>query len=220
MNKILLEEKYILEYIRDSINDFKIRSVEINNAKYHHNTSYSFAPLILKHGILSQSELNRLGIKKYSSEVLKLLSDTDSHVNGIDDVSLSVVGLTDLYRDEMEYNPYDPSSVDFTISNDIQARRSTIHYGNEFLCHKNIDNDKLKSVDVRILKLIELTLINKKDSQSIKNIIDKYNCLKNIALAIKQYKLDIPFREMSQDNLTMDVDKVSKAPQLILKQDK
>lgn len=141
------------------------------------------------------------------------MDDTDSHVNGIDSISLSVVGLTDLYRDEFEYDPYNPTQVDFNISSDVKAHRLTTHYGNEFLCNDSISIDKLRSVDIRLLELIKLS----EKGYSIRDIIDKYNCLKDIALAIKQSNLDIPFREMSSDNLTMDIDKVSVTPKLILK---
>ena len=53
---------------------------------------------------------------------------------------------------------------------------------------------------------------------SVQNLIDKYNNLKKIALAVKQVKLDIPIREMSNgDNFAIDIDKLSKVPKLILK---
>ena len=48
----------ILEYIRDMLNDYKTKTVEVNNAMYHHNTSYSKVPTVLKYGILSLNELN------------------------------------------------------------------------------------------------------------------------------------------------------------------
>ena len=210
---ILLEEKYILEYIRDMLITFKTKPVEVNNAKYHHNSDYSKASIILKHGILTISELNRLGIKQYSPEKLKIMSDTDSHINGIDSISLSVTGLTDLYRDEFEYDPFDSSKIDFRISNDIRTRRDSTHYGNEYLHQGSIPNDKIKSVDIRLLKLL-------KENQSIANIkfiIDKYNCLRDIALTIKENKLDIPFRDMSKENLTMDIEELSQTAKLILK---
>ena len=47
---------------------------------------------------------------------------------------------------------------------------------------------------------------------------NNYNYLKNIALTMKHSQLDIPLREMSyQDNSSMDVDKLSSTPKLILK---
>ena len=71
MDTILLEKKFVLEYIKDILNDIKIASGMINNAKYHHNTDYSVAPSILKYGVLSLTDLNKLGIKNYSTEFLK-----------------------------------------------------------------------------------------------------------------------------------------------------
>ncbi|MBE6139750.1 MAG: hypothetical protein E7174_04580 [Firmicutes bacterium] len=216
MNKLLLEEKYILEYIRDTINDFKIQPVNVSNNKYHHNSNYKDAPLIIKYGILSLLELNRLGIKKYSKEILKLMDDTESHINGIDSVSLSIVGLPDLDMKKDEYNPFHSNEVDFTISDDIRTRRNSKHYDNEFLCYNSISVDKLKSVDIRLLNLIK-SKERYTDYYSIEQIIDKYNCLGDIASQLRESNLDIPFREMSIDNLTMDIDKVSNTPKLILK---
>ena len=215
MEKIILDEKYFLEYIKDMISSFKIKSVEISNAIYHHNINYKNAPLALTHGILSISEQNKLGIKKYSSKILNIFSDINSHANDIDKISLSVVGLKDLYKDEYEYNPFDPLKVDLNISSNICARRSTLNYGIEFLCYKNIEVDKIKSVDIRLLELIK-----KRKDISISDIIDKYNCLKDIALTMKKQNLEIPFREMSSNNFALDIDKASNIPKLILKQNK
>lgn len=212
MKKIILEEKYILEYIKDMISSFKMKPLEVNNARYHHNTSYEDAPLTLIHGILSISKQNSLGIKKYSSKILNLFSDIESHANGIDKISLSVVGLTDLYENEFKYDPFSPLNVDLNISSKINAQRFTMNYGNEFLCYNDIEVDEIKAVDIRLLELIQ-----KREYISIEDIINKYNCLKDIALTIKKQNLDIPFREMSNDNSTLDIDKISNMPKLILK---
>lgn len=48
------------------------------------------------------------------------MSDTESHVNGKNSVSLSVIGLKDLYPNEVEYNPFSPNLVDFLITSDIK----------------------------------------------------------------------------------------------------
>lgn len=207
------EEKDVLKYIEYMLNCFKTQNIEIDNAKYHHNTSYKTTPLVLKNGILSISDLNKLGIKKYSKKILNTMSDTSSHVNGIDAISLSVVGLKDLYRDEFEYDPFNPNQVDLLISSDISAHRDSTHYGNEYLSYSSIPNNKIKSVDVRIIELIK----SAKCIQDIQNIIEKYNNLTNIALTLKDLNLNIPLRDMSKENLTMDIDKVSMAPKLILK---
>ena len=156
METILLEEKYILEYIRDILNDSKIKLALINDAKFHHNTSYEDAPSVCRHGILSLADLNKLGIKKYSEDFLRIMNDTESHINGVNAISLSVVGLKDLYSHEEEYCPFSPDQVDFLISSDIKASRTSTHYGNEFLYYSRISVEKLRSIDFRILALIRL----------------------------------------------------------------
>lgn len=212
MNNITIEEKYVLEYISDMLSSFKTKSVQVNNAHYHHNTSYSNTPIILRHGILCLSELNKQGIKKFSKNQLDLYSDIDSHINGINSISLAVVGLTDLYSDEFEYNPFSATGVDLNISSDIRVRRAARHYGNEFLCDTSIGIDKIKAIDIRLLELIQ----NCPDF-SIKEKINLYNILREIALTIKQKNIDIPLREMSSGDMALDIDKIVDSPKLILK---
>ena len=48
-------------------------------------------------------------------------------------------------------------------------------------------------------------------------MINNYNYLKQIAIAIIEQGLDIPLRDMSDQNVTLDIDKMSKVPRLILK---
>lgn len=221
MKNILLEKKYALEYIKDIINDCKVGKSVVNNSKYHHNTNYEDASSICKYGILSLEDLNKLGIKNFPQEFLEKMDDIESHVNGKNGISLSIVGLQDIYPNEDVYDPYKPTQVDFLVSSDIQAFRSSIHYGNEYLSYNSISRDKLRAIDIRLLKLIEL-LENKNgnslNEHSIQNIIQKYNSLKDIALTMKQYGLDIPFREMSyKDNFSMDIDKLSDTAVLKLK---
>lgn len=213
MNEKYIEEKHSLEYIKELIRSFKIKNIEVNNAKFHHNRSYKSALAILKHGILPVRESNRLGITNYTDEQLRLLADTESHVNGIDSISLSIAGLTDLYKKESEYDPFTHRSVDFLISSDIKACRTTTHYGNEYLHEGIIAPDKIKSVDIRLFKAIDLA----KTPEKIKTIIENYNRLRDIALALKNESLNIPFREMTYENLTMDIEKVIEAPKIILK---
>lgn len=216
MDNISLKKEEILEYIQTNINDLKIKSIEVSNAKYHHNTSYLDAPLILKYGILPLIELNRLNIRNYSEDFLNLMNDTESHINGNNAISLAVVGLDDIYPKEDVFNPLSSNNVDFIITSDIRTYRTTTHYGNEFLHFGNITIDKLRAIDIRMLELINNI---KKNStvENIKELITKYNALKHIALSIKQSNLEIPFRDMSNENLTLDIDKVINNKKLILK---
>ena len=211
MSEITLEKKYVLEYIKDILNDVKLNGVNIGEAKYHHNTSYSNAPLICQYGILSLQDIKNHKINDYTDECLKMMSDTDSHINGSDSVSLSVVGLDDLYPDEDEYNPHKPNEVDFRVSSGIKAYRSTLHYGNEYLS-KSIGIDKLRAIDIYLLELIS------KELNNIDKIIEKYNNLIKICISMKQTNLDIPLREISFDtNYALDIDKLSKCQKVKLK---
>lgn len=217
METILLEEKNVLEYIYDSICSAKLCGNEIIDAKYHHNTAYKDAVSICKYGILTLADMNSKGIRKDTKEFLKIMSDIDSHVNGNNCVSLSVVGLTDIYPNEDEYNPFSPNLVDFLVSSDVQASRSSIHYGNEFLNCGSIMRDSLKSVDIRLLKLLCQEKSYMSDS-SIQTIIQKYNYLRAIALEVKKQQLELPLREMSESTVfQIDINKLSKYPTLVLK---
>lgn len=219
METILVEERYILEYMKDMLSDIRMAPVGVTNAKYHHNTEYKDAPSICQHGILTMMDLKKFGIKNYTDEILEKMSDIESHINGNDSVSLAVVGLQDLYRNEDEYNPFHHNHVDFLISSSILTSRTTIHYGNEFLSRKSIEVDNIRAVDVRFLKVIELieqNLISK--NHSVLSAVDKYNYLKLIAMVMKNKELDIPLREMSnKDDFSIDIDKLSTLPKLILK---
>lgn len=214
MSSIVLDEKNVLKYIKESLNSFKKDILIIENARYHHNASYDNASSIIKNGILSLSELDRLNIMKNSSKILNIMNDIESHVNGNDGISLSVVGLTDLYKDEDEYNPFRSSMVDFVISSKVSAFRRSEHYGNEFIASKCIEKHFIKSIDVRILNYLNQT----KKEYIIEGAIKKYNFLREIAIAIKKYDLDIPIREMSDNNeIELDVDKLIDTPRLVLK---
>lgn len=213
---IALEEKYIHEYILDTFNSIRLKNKNVKEY-YHHNSEYKDAPSICSHGILSLKELNKKGITNYSETVLKTMDDIESHVNGNDSISLSRVGLDDLYENELEYNPYSPNLVDFIVSDKVKARRSSIHYGNEYLIHERIELDKLMAIDIRLLKLLEQRKTNISED-FIKKVIEKFNYLKDIAIAMKQSKLDIPLREKStKENFVLDIDKLSTIEQIKIK---
>lgn len=217
MNNIVLSENDVLEYVSDTLSGIKYTGKKVHNAKYHHNTHYKDASSVCKYGILTLEDLNNHGIRNYSKEVLNIMSDTESHVNGKNAVSLSVVGLDDLYRDEDEYNPFSPNLVDFLITSDIKASRSSIHYGNEFLNYHSIKKEKLRSIDIRLFKLIRAKQKHL-DYSRITSILHKYNNLRKIAIEIKKQSLNIPLREMSEtDIFELDIDKLSKQPKLLLK---
>ncbi len=90
----------IINYAYYILNTAKMERIDIDGSTYHHNTDYQAGIWVVAHGILSMSSLNRIGLASFSEDELKKYSDVESHVNGIDNVSLSVAGLQDLYKGE------------------------------------------------------------------------------------------------------------------------
>ena len=216
MNEKSIREKYALEYIRDILSTYSYALKNVDNAKYHHNAPYKDAPLIIKYGVLSMENINKFGIRSYSEDDLILMDDRESHVNGRNGVSLSIVGLTDLYAGEEEYDPFTTEMIDFLIDNNIRAFRSTIHYGNEFVSEGKITSDKIKSADIRLIKYIQDLL--KKGRGNIEDAVNKYNNLILMSKEIVSSNKDIQIREMSDGfNKTIDTLKISEERRLILK---
>lgn len=220
MDTVLLEEKNISEYVYDTIYKVMTNGDEIHNAKFHHNTAYKDVVSICKYGILTLNDLNFKGIRKDSDEFLEVMDDNESHVNGNNCVSLAIVGLTDIYPNEDEYNPFSPNLVDFLISSDIKASRSAIHYGNEFLSHSSISVENIKSIDIRLLKLLGQVQSHTSDC-SLKTVLQNYNYLREIALFLKRQQLVLPIREMSESSIfELNVIELANKPKLLLKKTK
>lgn len=212
MNTISIEKEYVFDYIKDILAINKNSLTLIKDAKYHHNSAYSVASKICKYGILTFEELNQYGFRNDSSDIIKTMSDISSHANGIEHVSLAVTGLVDLYNNEEEYNPYKSDKVDFRISSELKTRRYSVNYGNEFLSYGSIPNNMIKSIDVRFVELIEKSSIN-----DVVNIIDKYNCLIDIAASIESEGLDIPLRLLSYDGCDINKSKLAISPKILIK---
>lgn len=217
MNEIIIKEKYILEYIRNMLYScsYAIKNIDDNAYQYHHNTAYEYAPSIIKYGILSIEELNSLGIRSYSKDYLKFIDDIESHVNGKDGISLSVTGLTDLYKDEDEYDPCQSNIVDFLVDENIKTVRNTTHYGNEFISENKISNDRIISADIRIINYINN--LSEKDGKDIFSVINKYNQIIMMSKEILRHNRDMQMREMSEGvNRKIDVEKMSEMPRLLM----
>ena len=221
MQRDYLKKEYILDYVSSRLDDFIGECIIINDAKFHHNTSYSSTSSIIKNNILSMEELARKKIKNYSDDVLSVMNDTDSHANGSNGISLSIVGLDDINDDEFEYDPFNVNQVDLLIQSDVVARRNSVHYGNEYIASDEIEAEKISSIDVRLFKYIDLLISKgkiKDDEKAIATLVQRYNCLRNMAITLKQVGLDIPIREMSYDNCcSLDVDMLASSPKLILR---
>ena len=203
MNSFDLNINKIEDYIIDSLYQLRCELTIMDNIKFHHNTSYQYAPLICEYGILPLLDLNMLGIRNDSKETLEKMDDIESHINGNSGVSLAIVGLKDLYEGESEYDPFDPSKVDFTLDNSVIAHRNSCHYGNEYICSKSIGIEKILTADVRIIEYIDRC-------KKVDELVDMYNSLIEIARVIDKNNLDIKLREMSYDNnFSIDTSKLA-----------
>ncbi len=220
MKEIAVDRRQICNYIREKMSDFSKYPVEVVNTEYHHCTLYGDGLSIVMNGILTLSELNRLGVKKYSNDQLKRLSIVDSHVNGIDGISLAVMGLKDLYDNEEEYCPYCNNRLDFLIDSRVHAHRIATNYGNEYISYENIENSMIKAIDIRLLCYIKEkeNNIEKLTNDEYIKIIEKYNHIRSIANAIVKQKLDIIMRENSDfKNTNLDLEKIVDSPRLVLR---
>ena len=162
-----------------------------------------------------------LGVEGFDDEMIKTMDDLDSHANGSESISLAVVGLDDLNPDEFEYDPFSEKQVDILITSEIVARRVTTNYGNEFLSDKSIDVDKFRAIDTRLLSFVQ-TIREKTGEEvfdsSVRELLDSYNKLRDMAHLIKKIQLDVPLREMSgNESLEIDVDKISNMPKVKIK---
>lgn len=216
-SKLRLNEKYVVDYIIEKLNLNRSELKRFDNAKYHHNSSYRHALLILKHGILSLERLQKKGIVNYTDEQMKILSDTDSHINGISGISLSVQGLNDLYEGEEEYDSSCHDYIDFIISDNVNAKRMTNHYGNEYVTFSDILLNDIKSLDFRIIKLIKEKYNNGNLDNFYEELIYKYNMVLYTAKEIKKRNLKIQMREMSEEEINLDIESLSKLPILEIK---
>lgn len=218
MEKVVLKSEHALDYVEEKIMDCLTDEIIIKEAKFHHNTKYKDITSVIEKGILSPIELNRLGVKGYDDDVISTMDDIESHANGVESVSVAAVGLSDISDDEFEYDPFNESQVDILLTSDIKARRYTANYGNEFLVDKSIDIDKFRAIDIRLLSLVQTIRENNNKSELVKELIDCYNKLRELAYIIKHNKVDVPIREMSAgEALAIDVDKISSMPKVKIK---
>lgn len=208
-----IEITLLSEYIEEIFDLNTYEGDEIENARYHHNANYEKAPSILKNNILSIRRLYERGAINLSQQQLYLLDDILSHANGTDGISLSVVGLKDLYKDEFEYNPFNPKYMDYIISSDIKAQRYTTNYGNEYIAKNEISLSDIKSIDFRLIEYIKS--ISLKETDDYNDIIKKYNTLLYVTKKLVREELPIVIREMSSTQKTFDIVNMSKNPYLV-----
>ena len=205
MSDIKLDRCDVVDYVKNTLDNSKTNFDHLTGAKYHHNTKYCDASSVIRFGILTMSELNRLKLRHDSPESLKIMNDTLSQVNGLNGVSLAVTGLDDLYPDEDEFDPFLSDAVDFRIADTLSPRpgRDSTKYGNEFIYRGIIKPEEFRAIDIRILEYIE----------ELKN---NYNNLLDMLKVLKDANLDIPVRE-TFGGFSIDKEKMSECPRIVIK---
>lgn len=220
--KDIVEEKYLYEYIREMLYSAVISESNLNpNSYYHHNTNYKSLLEILKYGILSKRNYAKLIKKRDLTEKEEYLYSDESYVNGADYISLSKMGLSDLYRDEEEYDAYTPHTTDLLIDPNIKADRRTTNYGNEFLALDGIiPISSIKSIDLRLIKYAYLVSKNNRDYilKNIRNTNYAYLALdKNILDVLEYYNSIIDTCNfMLDNNINIKIREVSDNKKIIL----
>lgn len=219
MKRVAIKKTEVLDFVEETITDTFLAFSDVKDYRFHHNAKYEDAVSILENGILSATEQKKLGI--ISEGILGLYDDTESHINGTESISLAVLGLTDLNPNELEYDPFSTKYIDFLISNGLTVRRASKNYGNEFLTDHSISSDKIRAIDIRIISYIASIKVERDKrlrNVSINQLLINYHRLKEIAMVLKQRRMDIPIREMSlEEGKTLDVLKVAEMPVLKIK---
>lgn len=215
------EMNKVYEIIKGNLLSCKTISKTVEDTKFHHQISMKKVPNVLKHGLLSKRRLANLEKRELTTAEFFRFSD-EYHVNGIDDISLSSMDIdfSTMHKNEFYWDPFDTIEADIIISKDVKAYRNTVNYFNEFLVSDEIHTDKFNAIDVRVLKIYTHDFHNEfKNNQKNRTLkmLEYYNDLKNIAIALKQNNLDIPLREVSDEVINLDIEKVIKLPNMKVK---
>lgn len=221
MKKLEVDITTGYKIIKENIYNCQTINIDVNS-RYHHNCDYKDTTDLINNGILSYSDKQLLKGIILTDKEKKRLND-DYHVNGSNLVSLSSLDINydDLYRDELIYDPYSSSQVDILVSGDVKAYRNSTNYANEFLSASKLNPSYFESIDVRLLKNLNdktVLYIDNSYEYRLTKIIEYYNYLRDISLALINNNLNIPLREMSEENVTLDINKVKDLPKIYLKQ--
>lgn len=214
MKKIYVQKENVLNYILELLNIYKGETIKLENARYHHNTDYKDGKNVVENGILTLQSLSDKGLMELSKEQLKIMDDTSSHINGINGVSLAVVGLKDLYRDEFEYDPFDDSKLDIIVDSSLHARRTSTNYGNEYIADGDIDVSYIRAIDIRLEECLN-KILNTEDEKIIIEMVERFNYLIEIASSL--INSNILLREASFEQYkVLDKENIAKLNKIII----
>lgn len=211
LRQLEISEKDVNKALMEILYSCREPYINIESSKYHHNTTYEKVPVLIENGILSFKLLKELNKEEITEREMYLRSDP-CYVNGIDHISVSksLFLYGDDYKNDELYDHTLPGRIDIVLSDKIPAYGIGINYANEFLVKDKIDIDMFNSIDIRLLSYLLI-------SDDSNDLISKYNNLRNLAILLKKKNIDIPIREMSDDLFSINKEKLSSAPILVLK---
>lgn len=206
----------IYSLVKEAIYGCKEPFTLVEDDRFHHNINYSSVPSIIKYGILSYRKKMKIIENRKLNQKENFVYNDESHVNGVDSISLSTLNLDkNLISDsEWLYDHKSHTQADIVISSDVKAVRNRTNYANEFLVNDMIDTSNFKAIDFRLLSKNYITMNNQTNREKF---IDNYNCLRKIAISLKENNLNIPIRERSLEDFNLNVDALENLPELRVK---
>lgn len=221
LNIIEVEYDKAYKIVKEKIYSCKTKYIEVIDSHYHHETVFEKVPGILKYGILSIDEWAKVHKVTLTEEEIERYNGIH-HVNGLYCVSLSSMNLdfSQLYRNEDYYDSFNFGQVDLVISKEVKAARNTINFFNEFLVSTKVPVDKINGIDLKVLESYKKEIYPKTEDTKFnrtKKLLKNYNYLKYISRTLINNSLDIPIREVSEEKITLDPQKIIKLPSIKLR---
>lgn len=217
--EIYIDEDKLYEYIVDMLYSSKDGIQKLKKLRFHHNIDYKDARSVFKYGILSVEDYCLIVEgRKLEPETKICLSDPEGHANGYDGIAVADPLMIDQDRNKFVYNSSLPHKIDLSLCESVIARRNTINYSNEFLVTRPIEPSKIVAVDIRLIKNTYCDIMhNESAAEKRERILTYYNYLREVAVAMNNYQIDAPLREMSREELTLDLEKIGNLPILKLR---
>lgn len=228
----------VFALIKKNINGCIIGKGEEFNNRYNCNVAIEDVSSVLRYGLLSTKKKVMLCEGRKLTDEEYIYYTSDSHVNGVDYISVSRMDLdfSKMYRNEDWYDASAGVMANLVISNEVKACLVTHHFYNEFLVFDQVEPRYFEAVDVRLLRVFESCMAIS-EKFMMENLLKQYNCLRDIAVTMIDEGLDIPLREASawssreiregqymvdiiEDKsgiVTLDTNKVANLPKIMIK---
>jgi len=220
-NIISIEKDKAYELVRENIYSCITSPVNLDNFKFIHALPMERTTSAIKNGLLSHRKLAKLQGRELTQQDYINYAGA-GHPNGVSYVSVFTrkVDFSQMYPGEILFDPFDTIEVEISLSNELKAYRDAENYYNEFLVPDEIPNKLFTGIDSKILRIKNYDFHNKeanKPENRLKKLISHYNFLREIAIALRDANLDIPLREISEEVVTLDKQKVIELPKIIVK---